>query len=136
MPLYEYKCSKCNEVFEVLQRFSDAPVKVHDGCGGKVARLLTAPTFQFKGSGFYITDYANKHSSSPSSESNGSNGSESSNGKEGSHKDASHKETSGKETSGKETSGKDAGSKSSNPAPSTTPAPASKPSPAASSSDK
>lgn len=74
MPLYEYKCSKCNEVFEVLQRFSDAPVKVHDSCGGKVARLLTAPTFQFKGSGFYITDYANKHSSSPTHESGGSEG--------------------------------------------------------------
>jgi putative FmdB family regulatory protein len=74
MPLYEYKCKKCNEVFEVLQRFSDAPVKVHEGCGGKVVRLLTAPTFQFKGSGFYITDYANKHSSSPSHESNGSDG--------------------------------------------------------------
>jgi putative FmdB family regulatory protein len=74
MPLYEYKCNKCNEVFEVLQRFSDAPVKVHEGCGGKVKRLLTAPTFQFKGSGFYITDYANKHSSGPSHESNGSDG--------------------------------------------------------------
>jgi len=74
MPLYEYECKKCNEVFEVLQRFSDAPVKVHEGCGGKVARLLTAPTFQFKGSGFYITDYANKHSSSPSHESSGSDG--------------------------------------------------------------
>ena len=74
MPLYEYKCSKCDEVFEVLQRFSDAPVKVHENCGGKVARLLTAPTFQFKGSGFYITDYANKHSSSPTHESGGSEG--------------------------------------------------------------
>ena len=69
MPLYEYKCSKCNQVFEVLQRYSDAPVKVHEGCGGKVARLLTAPTFHFKGSGFYITDYANKHNSGSSAES-------------------------------------------------------------------
>ena len=83
MPLYEYKCNKCNEVFEVLQRFSDAPVKVHEGCGGKVARLLTAPTFQFKGSGFYITDYANKHSSGPAHDSNGSNGSNSSDGASG-----------------------------------------------------
>ena len=57
MPLYEYKCNKCDEVFEVLQRFSDAPVKVHEICGGKVHRLLTAPTFKFKGSGFYTTDY-------------------------------------------------------------------------------
>ncbi len=74
MPLYEYKCSKCNEVFEVLQRFSDAPVKVHEGCGGKVMRLLTAPSFQFKGSGFYITDYSNKHSSTAGKDSNGSDG--------------------------------------------------------------
>lgn len=74
MPLYEYKCNKCNEVFEVLQRFSDAPLKVHEGCGGKVKRLLTTPSFQFKGSGFYITDYGNKHSSSASHESNGSDG--------------------------------------------------------------
>jgi len=70
MPLYEYKCSKCNEVFEVLQRFSDAPLKVHDGCGGKVKRLLTTPNFQFKGSGFYITDYAHKHTSGAASDPN------------------------------------------------------------------
>jgi len=74
MPLYEYKCNKCDEVFEVLQRFSDAPIKLHEGCGGKVVRLLTAPSFQFKGSGFYITDYANKHSSSPSNGADGANG--------------------------------------------------------------
>jgi putative FmdB family regulatory protein len=84
MPLYEYKCSECHEVFEVLQRFSDAPVKIHDGCGGKVVRLLTAPTFQFKGTGFYITDYANKHNSGPAHDSNVSNGSDGSNGKEAS----------------------------------------------------
>ena len=74
MPLYEYKCSKCNEVFEVLQRFSDAPLKLHEGCGGKVHRLLTAPSFQFKGSGFYITDYSHKHASSASNGAEGSNG--------------------------------------------------------------
>ncbi len=57
MPLYEYKCSECGAVFEALQKFSDPPLQVHDGCGGKVERLLSAPAFQFKGSGFYITDY-------------------------------------------------------------------------------
>ena len=60
MPLYEYKCEKCEAVFEVLQKFSDAPLKVHAGCGGAVERLLTAPSFQFKGSGWYVTDYAKK----------------------------------------------------------------------------
>ena len=88
MPLYEYKCKKCNEVFEVLQRFSDAPVKVHEACGGKVARLLTAPSFQFKGSGFYITDYANKHSSSASHESNGSDSSDGNHNENGTSKPA------------------------------------------------
>jgi putative FmdB family regulatory protein len=60
MPLYEYKCHKCDAVFEVLQKFSDAPLKVHAGCGGAVKRQMTAPTFQFKGSGWYETDYAKK----------------------------------------------------------------------------
>lgn len=58
MPLYEYRCSKCGKVFEVMQKFSDTPVTVHEGCGGAVERLLSAPSFQFKGSGWYVTDYA------------------------------------------------------------------------------
>jgi putative FmdB family regulatory protein len=58
MPLYEYRCSKCGGVFEVLQKFSDAPVATHEGCGGAVERLLSAPGLQFKGSGWYVTDYA------------------------------------------------------------------------------
>ena len=58
MALYEYRCEKCGEVFEVIQKFSDTPLTVHEKCGGKVERLLSAPAFQFKGSGWYITDYA------------------------------------------------------------------------------
>lgn len=58
MPLYEYKCNGCGEVFEVMQRFSDAPLSTHGTCGGDVERLLSAPALQFKGSGWYITDYA------------------------------------------------------------------------------
>jgi putative FmdB family regulatory protein len=57
MPLYEYRCSKCHRVFEVLQKFSDAPLEVHEDCGGGVDRLISAPAFQFKGSGWYVTDY-------------------------------------------------------------------------------
>jgi putative FmdB family regulatory protein len=57
MPLYEYQCSKCDKIFEVIEKFSDAPLTVHEGCGGKVERLLSAPTFQLKGSGWYATDY-------------------------------------------------------------------------------
>ncbi|MGC8793542.1 MAG: FmdB family zinc ribbon protein [Bryobacteraceae bacterium] len=60
MPLYEYKCKRCGEVFEVMQRFSDEPLTVHEGCGGAVERLLSPPAFHFKGSGWYITDYARK----------------------------------------------------------------------------
>jgi putative FmdB family regulatory protein len=58
MPIYEYKCNACGAEFEVLQKFSDAPLTEHEGCGGAVERLLSAPAFQFKGSGFYITDYS------------------------------------------------------------------------------
>lgn len=64
MPLYEYKCDQCEEVFEVIQKFSDAPVATHDKCGGAVRRLVSAPAIQFKGTGWYITDYARPGSES------------------------------------------------------------------------
>ncbi len=68
MPLYEYKCERCGQTFEVRQKFADKPLTTHNGgCGGHVERLLSVPTLQFKGSGFYITDYAHKHSSTDSS---------------------------------------------------------------------
>ncbi|HUI53802.1 MAG TPA: FmdB family zinc ribbon protein [Bryobacteraceae bacterium] len=73
MPLYEYSCHRCGEHFEVRQKFADEPLKVHEGCGGDVERLLSAPALQFKGTGWYVTDYA-RNGRSPS---NGSNGSES-----------------------------------------------------------
>lgn len=57
MPLYEYRCKKCDRVFEVMQKFSDAPVTSHQDCGGEVEKLISTPSFQFKGSGWYITDY-------------------------------------------------------------------------------
>jgi putative FmdB family regulatory protein len=63
MPLYEYKCDKCNAVFEVIQKFSDTPLETHEGCGGHVERLISSPALQFKGSGWYITDYAKGSSS-------------------------------------------------------------------------
>src|SRR6185437_14989890 len=58
MPLYEYKCHSCGKTFEVIQKFSDEPLKVHPECGGEAERLLSAPALQFKGSGWYVTDYA------------------------------------------------------------------------------
>lgn len=58
MPLYEYRCDGCGEVFEVIQKFADKPLQTHEKCGGRVQRLLSVPALQFKGSGWYITDYA------------------------------------------------------------------------------
>lgn len=65
MPLYEYKCEGCGETFEVIQKFSDEPLTVHEKCGGSVHRLLSAPAFQFKGSGWYVTDYAKGGTNAP-----------------------------------------------------------------------
>jgi putative FmdB family regulatory protein len=58
MPLYEYQCDKCAHRFEVIQKFSDAPIDVCPKCGGPVKKLLSSPAIQFKGTGWYITDYA------------------------------------------------------------------------------
>lgn len=58
MPLYEYECQKCGSVFEVLQKFASPLLTVHDHCGGALKKLLSPPAFQFKGSGWYVTDYA------------------------------------------------------------------------------
>ncbi len=65
MPIYEYKCEGCGEVFEVIQKFADEPVSVHEKCGGHVHRLMSAPAFQFKGTGWYVTDYAKGNVSGP-----------------------------------------------------------------------
>jgi len=62
MPLYEYQCASCGDVFEVIQKFSDAPLTIHERCGGAVERLLSAPALQFKGTGWYVTDYAKGNS--------------------------------------------------------------------------
>lgn len=67
MPLYEYQCKKCGHRFERIQRFSDPMVKKCPECGGKVEQLLSAPAVQFKGSGWYVTDYAKKSAGSSSS---------------------------------------------------------------------
>src|SRR5215470_2181998 len=59
MPLYEYECSACGHHFEVIRKFSDPPEKKCPKCGGLVHKLQSAPAFQFKGTGWYVTDYAN-----------------------------------------------------------------------------
>ena len=61
MPLYEYHCESCGQRFEVIQKFSDAPVEVCRACGeGPVRRLASSPAIHFKGAGWYVTDYARK----------------------------------------------------------------------------
>ena len=60
MPLYEYQCKKCGHRFEKIQKFSDKHVSKCPNCGGRVEQLLSAPAVQFKGSGWYVTDYAKK----------------------------------------------------------------------------
>ena len=69
MPIYEYQCKKCKHRFERIQKFSDPLVKKCPECGGPVEQVISAPAVQFKGSGWYVTDYAKKPASASSSSS-------------------------------------------------------------------
>ena len=109
MPLYEYQCEACGQRFEVIQKFSDPPAETCRVCGkGPVQRLLSSPAIQFKGTGWYITDYSQKgKSSGPDTGSGGS---------------ASDKDGKDAKSAGKSDSAGNEGTKSASPAP----APASK----------
>jgi len=61
LPLYEYQCRRCGR-FEIIQKFSDSPLTACPTCGQEVQKLLSAPAIQFKGTGWYVTDYARKSS--------------------------------------------------------------------------
>lgn len=65
MPIYEYQCTACNERHEIIHRFSDAPATHCPKCGGDLKKLISSPAIQFKGSGFYKTDYPSSSSSAP-----------------------------------------------------------------------
>jgi len=78
VPIYEYRCTKCGHRFEAIQKVSDSHVSKCEKCKGKVERLISSPAIQFKGSGWYITDYARKGQSDPSDKSDKSGKSESS----------------------------------------------------------
>ena len=69
MPIYEYQCSQCNERHEIIQRISDEPLAHCPKCGGDMKKLFSSPAIQFKGSGFYKTDYASSGSSGSKSSS-------------------------------------------------------------------
>jgi putative FmdB family regulatory protein len=64
VPIYEYKCSKCGEIFEAFQKINDNPLNKCKFCSGKVERLISQSSFQLKGSGWYLTDYSRKPSTS------------------------------------------------------------------------
>jgi putative FmdB family regulatory protein len=108
MPLYEYQCKKCGHRFERIQLFSDAMVKKCPECGGKVEQMISAPAVQFKGSGWYVTDYAKKGSSASKSESKSdSDGKADSKDSGSKDKDSgSKKESTAKTESGSKTSEK------------------------------
>ena len=65
MPIYEYECLQCGKRTELLQRLGAAPLAVCPQCGGEVRKLISAPAVQFKGSGWYATDYASKKGAAP-----------------------------------------------------------------------
>lgn len=72
MPLYEYQCKKCHSLTERIQKFSDPPLTACPHCGGELEQLLSAPAVQFKGSGWYVTDYAKGSSKGKGKDGNGS----------------------------------------------------------------
>ena len=110
MPLYEYQCKKCGHRFEKIQKFSDKMVKKCPECGGPVEQMISAPAVQFKGSGWYVTDYAKKPSSPGSSGESGSKDKKDEKSKsENAQKESSTKESSSKESSSKETPRKGSG---------------------------
>lgn len=91
MPLFEYKCRKCGHRFEKIEKYTASAVKTCPKCGAKAERQLAAPAIQFKGSGWYVTDYAGKGSSAASSEGSGDNDSGKSKEKSGESKSSSEK---------------------------------------------
>jgi putative FmdB family regulatory protein len=113
MPLYEYKCKKCGHQFEKIQKFSDKMVKKCPDCGGVVEQMISAPAVQFKGTGWYVTDYAKKPSSPGSSGSGDSSSRDSSSKDKKDDKSKSEGSSSSVESSAKVTSSKDSSSKDS-----------------------
>ena len=99
MPLYEYQCKKCGHRFEKIQKFSDKMMRRCPDCGGPVEQMISAPAVQFKGSGWYVTDYAKK-SAAPSD----------GGGKESKKEEKSKSEASSKEAGAKGSSSTEAAS--------------------------
>ena len=103
MPLYEYQCKKCHSLTERIQKFSDPPLTVCPHCGGELEQLISAPAVQFKGSGWYVTDYARKSGQGPS----GGNGASSSGEKSSGEGSSSESKPAEKSSAGSEGQAKD-----------------------------
>ena len=119
MPLYEYECGACGLRFEIIQKFSDAPASVCMKCGqGPVHKLLSAPAFQFKGTGWYVTDYARKgenpQTGQPASAASGSSKSSDKAGSSGSSDKSGSSEKSGSSDSSSSSGSSDKSSSSDN----------------------
>ena len=103
MPLYEYQCDACSNRFERIRKFSDPPLETCPTCGGTVRKLLSSPAIQFKGSGWYVTDYGGKTTKSEKSESEST--SESKTEKTDTKKESSPKKNSDKASPSKASTG-------------------------------
>jgi len=115
MPLYEYKCQSCGKTFEVIQKFSDEPLTTHSECGGVLEKVISAPAFHLKGTGWYATDYGKGNGKSPKSDDSKSD-SKSEKGEAKSEKSESKTESSSSSGESKSES-KPAGSSESKPSP-------------------
>jgi len=121
MPLYEYKCQSCGDVFEIIQKFSDTPLAVHENCGGTVERLISTSALQFKGSGWYVNDYGKGNSKQPKAGgSNGESKSDSSKGSEKSESSSKSESSTKSDSAAKSDSSAGKSESSSKPAASTT----------------
>jgi putative FmdB family regulatory protein len=122
VPLYEYQCAKCGR-FELIRKFSDPPLTACPTCGAEVQKLLSAPAIQFKGAGWYITDYARKGSGEGGDKKAGKE----SGGSDGGSKDGGSKDGASKDGGSKDGGGKDAAAKSDSTAATSTKDTSSKP---------
>jgi putative FmdB family regulatory protein len=119
VPLYEYKCLKCGRHTEKIEAVAGPHLKKCPHCAGKVESVITAPAIKFKGSGWYVTDYAGKSTDGGSKESKPSGDGKESSGKDGTSKDAKDgggKEAASPDSSAKETPSKESSSKEKKPA--------------------
>ena len=112
MPNYEYLCTKCGHRFEQIRKFSDKPLRKCPECGGLIEQVISAPAVQFKGSGWYVNDYAATPNSGEGKKSEGAAG-DAKETNDSASKDSSSKDSGSKDSSSKDLSGKDGSSKES-----------------------